>query len=36
MIRPKAPRMAALLIDEVFDAPDEQTLVVPGLAPSTS
>ncbi|MFD7445780.1 IS110 family transposase [Streptomyces sp. NPDC059909] len=30
MIRPKAPRMAARLIDDVFDALDEQTVVVPG------
>ncbi len=30
LIRPKAPRMAARLIDEVFDALDEQTVVVPG------
>lgn len=30
VIRPKAPRMAARLIDEVFDALDEQTVVVPG------
>ncbi|GFE19541.1 hypothetical protein Sgleb_75880 [Streptomyces glebosus] len=36
VIRPKAPRMAALPIDEVFDALDEQTVVVTGLAPSTS
>jgi transposase len=30
VIRPKASRMAARLIDEVFDALDEQTVVVPG------
>lgn len=30
VISPKAPRMAARLIDEVFDALDEQTVVVPG------
>lgn len=30
VIRPKAPRMAARLIDDVFDALDEQTVVVPG------
>ncbi|RCG16771.1 IS110 family transposase [Streptomyces diacarni] len=30
VIRPKAPRLAARLIDEVFDALDEQTVVVPG------
>ncbi|MGX1841389.1 IS110 family transposase, partial [Streptomyces diastaticus] len=30
LIRPKAPRMAARLIDDVFDALDEQTVVVPG------
>lgn len=30
VIRPKAPRMAARLIDEVFDALAEQTVVVPG------
>lgn len=30
LIRPKAPRMAQRLIDEVFDALDEQTVVVPG------
>lgn len=29
-IRPKAPRMAARLIDDVFEALDEQTVVVPG------
>ncbi len=29
-IRPKAPRMAARLIDEIFTALDEQTVVVPG------
>ncbi|GGS90555.1 hypothetical protein GCM10010206_61680 [Streptomyces cinerochromogenes] len=28
--RPKAPRMAARLIDDIFDAFDEQTVVVPG------
>ncbi|OMI33044.1 transposase, partial [Streptomyces sparsogenes DSM 40356] len=30
VIRPKAPRMSQRLIDEVFDALDEQTVVVPG------
>ncbi len=30
VIRPRAPRMATRLIDEVFDALDEQTVVVPG------
>jgi transposase len=30
VIRPKAPRMAQRLIDDVFDALDEQTVVVPG------
>ncbi len=30
VIRPKAPRRAIRLIDEVFDALDEQTVVVPG------
>ncbi|MFC7813455.1 IS110 family transposase [Streptomyces sp. NPDC057367] len=30
LIRPKAPRMAARLIDDVFEALDEQTVVVPG------
>lgn len=30
LIRPKAPRMANRLIDDVFDALDEQTVVVPG------
>ncbi|MFG2638923.1 class I SAM-dependent methyltransferase, partial [Streptomyces sp. NPDC048362] len=30
LIRPKAPRMAHRLIDEVFDALDEQTVIVPG------
>ncbi|MEU0950725.1 IS110 family transposase [Streptomyces canus] len=30
VIRPKAPRMAQRLIDEVFEALDEQTVVVPG------
>nr|WP_168723193.1 IS110 family transposase [Streptomyces sp. SAT1]ANO42778.1 transposase [Streptomyces sp. SAT1] len=30
VIRPKAPRMAQRLIDEVFDALDEQTVTVPG------
>ncbi|EGX61673.1 transposase [Streptomyces zinciresistens K42] len=29
LIRPKAPRMAQRLIDDVFDALDEQTVVVP-------
>ncbi|SEE76286.1 Transposase IS116/IS110/IS902 family protein [Streptomyces sp. 3213] len=30
LIRPKAPRMAERLIDEIFTALDEQTVVVPG------
>ncbi len=30
LIHPKAPRMAAWLIVGVFDAPDEQTVTVPG------
>ncbi|GAB2764213.1 hypothetical protein GCM10027072_73540 [Streptomyces bullii] len=30
LIRPKAPRMAQRLIDDVFEALDEQTVVVPG------
>lgn len=30
LIHPKAPRMATRLIDDVFDALDEQTVVVPG------
>lgn len=30
VIRPGAPRMAARLTDDVFDALDEQTVVVPG------
>ncbi|MFG2919527.1 IS110 family transposase [Kitasatospora sp. NPDC048298] len=30
LIRPKAPRMAERLVDEIFDALDEQTVVVPG------
>ena len=30
VIRPKAPRMATRLIDDVFEALDEQTVVVPG------
>lgn len=30
VIRPKAPRMAVRLINDVFDALDEQTVVVPG------
>ncbi|WP_019549773.1 IS110 family transposase [Streptomyces sulphureus] len=30
LIRPKAPRMATRLIDDVFDALNEQTVVVPG------
>ncbi|MGW0365886.1 IS110 family transposase [Streptomyces sp. NPDC002990] len=36
VIRPKAPRLAARLIDEVFDAPDEQTVWSREPAPSTS
>ncbi|SCD41024.1 hypothetical protein GA0115241_101742 [Streptomyces sp. DpondAA-D4] len=30
LIRPKAPRMATRLIDDLFDALDEQTVTVPG------
>ncbi|MDQ0790791.1 hypothetical protein QFZ64_006288 [Streptomyces sp. B3I8] len=30
VIRPKAPRMANRLIDDIFEALDEQTVVVPG------
>ncbi|WP_344323101.1 IS110 family transposase [Streptomyces macrosporus] len=30
LIRPKAPRMAARLVDDIFDALDEQTVIVPG------
>jgi transposase len=30
VVRPKAPRMAKRLIDDVFEALDEQTVVVPG------
>lgn len=30
VIRPKAPRMATRLVDDVFDALDEQTVIVPG------
>ncbi|MGW5548588.1 IS110 family transposase, partial [Streptomyces sp. NPDC003998] len=30
VIRPKAPRMAQRLVDDVFDALDEQTVIVPG------
>ena len=30
LLRPKAPRMAARLVDDVFEALDEQTVVVPG------
>ncbi|MFF6953038.1 IS110 family transposase [Streptomyces iakyrus] len=30
VIRPKAPRMATRLVDDIFDALDEQTVVVPG------
>ncbi|SCD43055.1 hypothetical protein GA0115239_101719 [Streptomyces sp. BpilaLS-43] len=29
LIRPKAPRMATRLVDDIFDALDEQTVVVP-------
>jgi transposase len=29
-VRPKAPRMAQRLVDDIFDALDEQTVVVPG------
>jgi hypothetical protein len=32
LIRPKAPRMATRLMDDVFDTLDEQTVVVPGTA----
>ncbi|MEU6224527.1 transposase [Streptomyces sp. NPDC047042] len=35
LIRPKAPRMATRLIDDVFDALDEQTVVVPGTGTGT-
>jgi transposase len=30
VLRPKAPRMAQRLVDDIFDALDEQTVVVPG------
>ncbi|MFE2864918.1 IS110 family transposase [Embleya sp. NPDC059259] len=30
LIRPKAPRMAERLVNDIFDALDEQTVVVPG------
>ncbi|MFI7021081.1 IS110 family transposase [Streptomyces sp. NPDC050164] len=30
VVRPKAPRMAQRLVDDIFDALDEQTVVVPG------
>src|SRR6478735_3082628 len=30
LVRPKAPRMAQRLIDDIFDALDEQTVIVPG------
>jgi hypothetical protein len=30
LIRPKAPSMAARLVGDVFDALDEQTVIVPG------
>ncbi|WP_406351806.1 IS110 family transposase [Streptomyces sp. NBC_01635] len=30
VIRPRAPRMAERLVDDIFDALDEQTVVVPG------
>lgn len=30
LIRPKAPRMAERLVEDIFTAPDEQTVVVPG------
>ena len=33
MIRPNAPRLATRLIDDVFDALDEQTVLVPGTGP---
>jgi transposase len=32
VIRPKAPRMATRLVDDIFDALDEQTVVVPGTS----
>ncbi|WP_251095261.1 IS110 family transposase [Streptomyces sp. Caat 7-52] len=32
VIRPKAPRMAQRLVDDIFTALDEQTVVVPGTA----
>ncbi len=35
LIRPKAPGMAARLIDDVFDALDEQTVTVPGTGTGT-
>ncbi|QTD95881.1 hypothetical protein S1361_00920 [Streptomyces cyanogenus] len=35
VIRSKAPRLDQRLIDEAFDALDEQTVVVPGTGPST-
>jgi hypothetical protein len=35
VIRPKAPRMATRLIDDVFEALDEQTVVVPGTGTGT-
>ncbi|AYN39938.1 IS110 family transposase [Streptomyces dangxiongensis] len=30
VVRPRAPRMAQRLVDDIFDALDEQTVVVPG------
>ncbi|RCG29576.1 IS110 family transposase [Streptomyces diacarni] len=35
LIRPKAPRMAERLIEEIFTALDEQTVVVPGTNAAT-
>ncbi|MFI8209346.1 IS110 family RNA-guided transposase [Streptomyces werraensis] len=32
VVRPKAPRMAQRLVDDIFDALDEQTVVVPGTS----
>ncbi|GAB1333345.1 IS110 family RNA-guided transposase [Streptomyces sennicomposti] len=32
VIRPKAPRMAQRLVDDIFNALDEQTVVVPGTS----
>ncbi|NED01869.1 IS110 family transposase, partial [Streptomyces sp. SID6648] len=30
VVRPRAPRMAERLIDDIFTALDEQTVIVPG------